>query len=251
MLLAIDVGNTTTACAVFRGRAIVHRRSLLTPKKWSARHFLILLTAALAKRTSAAIVSSVVPAVDRDLAATLRKQAGLRAHFLDHQTPTGMRLLIDKPAELGADRIADCAGALALFKPPLIVIDSGTATTFDLLNARSEYLGGCIFPGIGIAIKSLADNTAKLKKVTFAIPGSPLGTNTADSMRAGVYFGSIGALEYLIACYRRLLGPGCKVVATGGLSGCFKGRVRGIDRFAPDLLFLGLKRIHEHQGPQR
>jgi type III pantothenate kinase len=251
VLLAIDVGNTTTACAVFRGSAIVHRRSLPTPKKWSARHLAALLPAALAKRTGAAIVSSVVPAVDRDLAATLRRQAGLRALFLDHKTPTGMRLRIDKPAELGADRIADCAGALALFAPPLIVIDSGTATTFDLLNAGSEYLGGCIFPGIGIAIQSLADHTAKLKKIAFAVPGSPLGTNTADSIRAGVYFGSIGTLEYLIACYRRLLGPGCKVVATGGLSGCFKGRVRGIDRFVPDLIFLGLKRIHELQGPAR
>ncbi len=251
MLLTIDVGNTATACAVFRGSAIVHRRSLPTPRKWSARHFSFLLPAALAKRTSAAIVSSVVPAVDRDLAATLRKQAGLRALFLDHETPTGIRLRIDKPAELGADRIADCAGALALFAPPLIVIDSGTATTFDLLNARREYVGGCIFPGIGIAIQSLADNTAKLKKIMFAVPSSPLGTNTADSMRAGIYFGMIGTLEYLIACYRRLLGPGCKVVATGGLSRYFQGRVKGIDRFDPDLLFLGLKRIHEHQGPTR
>lgn len=251
MLLTVDVGNTATACAVFRGSAIVHRRSLPTPKRWSARHLSFLLPAALARQTSAAIVSSVVPAVDRDLAATLRQRAGLRALFLDHETPTGIRLRIDKPAELGADRIADCAGALALFAPPLIVIDSGTATTFDLLNARSEYVGGCIFPGMGIAMQSLADHTAKLKRIKFAVPRSPLGANTADGIRAGVYFGQIGALEYLIARYRRLLGPGCRVVATGGLSGCFKGRVQGIDRFAPDLLFIGLKRIHEHQATAR
>lgn len=248
MLLTIDVGNTSTACAVFRGKTIVHRRVLPTPKKWAARHFSSMLPAALAKRANAAIVSSVVPALDRDLAANIKKQIGVRALFLDHKTPTGIRLQIDKPSELGADRIADCAGALALFSPPLIVIDSGTATTFDLLNSRREYCGGCIFPGIGIAIKSLAENTAKLKKISFAVPRSPVGTNTADSIRAGVYFGYIGTLQHLISCYRQILGPKSKVVATGGLTRYFKGRVSGIDIFVPDLLFMGLKSIYEQQG---
>jgi type III pantothenate kinase len=249
MLLTIDVGNTATACAVFRGKSIVHRAVLPTPKKWAARHFSILLPAALAKRATAVIVSSVVPAVDRELAANIKQVTGMRALFLDHKTPTGIRLKIDKPHELGADRIADCAGALTLFSPPLIIIDSGTATTFDLLNARREYCGGCIFPGIGIAIKSLAENTAKLKKIAFAVPRSPVGTNTTASIRAGVYFGYIGTLQHLIACYRQILGPKSKVVATGGLSRYFKGKVPGIDIFVPDLLFLGLKSICEQQGP--
>lgn len=247
MLLTIDVGNTSMACAVFRGKTIVHRRVLPTPKKWAARHFSSMLPAALAKRANAVIVSSVVPALDRDLAANIKKEIGVRALFLDHKTPTGIRLQIDKPSELGADRIADCAGALALFSPPLIVIDSGTATTFDLLNSRREYCGGCIFPGIGIAIKSLAENTAKLKKIAFAVPRSPVGTNTADSIRAGVYFGYIGTLQHLISCYRQILGPKSKVVATGGLTRYFKGRVPGIDIFVPDLLFMGLKSIYEQQ----
>jgi len=247
--LTIDVGNTATACAVFRGNAIVHRSHLPTPKKWAARHFSAMLPAAMAKKVTAAIVSSVVPRLDRDLAANIKKEIGMRALFLDHKTPTGISLKIDKPSELGADRIADCAGALTLFSPPLIVIDSGTATTFDLLNARREYCGGCIFPGIGIAIKSLAENTAKLKKITFAVPRSPVGTNTAASIRAGIYFGYIGTLQHLIACYRQILGPKSKVVATGGLSRYFKGRVSGIDIFVPDLLFLGLKSIYEQQRP--
>lgn len=248
MLLTIDVGNTSTACAVFRGKAIVHRRHLPTPKKWTDRHFTILLPAVLAEQTDAVIVSSVVPALDRGLAANIKKVTGVRALFLDHKTPSGIRLQIDTPSELGADRIADCAGALALFSPPLIVIDSGTATTFDLLNSRREYCGGCIFPGIGLAINSLAENTAKLKKIAFAVPRSPVGTNTAASIRAGVFFGYVGTLQYLIACYRQILGPKSKVVATGGLSRYFKGRVSGIDIFVPDLLFLGLKSIFEHQG---
>jgi len=247
MLLTIDVGNSTTACAVFMGKAIVHRGVLATPKKWAARNFSLLLPATLAKLTTAVIVSSVVPALDRDLAANIRKAIGRRPLFLDHKTPTGIGMKIDRPSELGADRIADCAGALTLFPPPLIVIDSGTATTFDLLNSERQYCGGCIFPGIGIAIKSLAENTAKLKKITFTVPSSPVGTNTTASIRAGVYFGYIGTLQYLIACYRQILGQKSKVLATGGLSRYFKGRVSGIDLFVPDLLFLGLKSIYDRQ----
>jgi type III pantothenate kinase len=248
MLLAVDVGNTMTAAAVFRGKSIVFRACLPTPRTWTGKSLPGLLPAAAAKNISAAIVSSVVPRLDRGLAAGIKKICRQRPLFLDHRTATGIALKIDKPSEMGADRIADCAGALSFFPAPLIVIDSGTATTFDLINDAGEYCGGCILPGIGIAIKSLAENTAKLKNIAFAVPRSPLGTNTADSIRAGIYFGYIGALEHLVACYRRILGPESRVVATGGLSRYFKGRVRGIDAFVPDLLFHGLRSIHEQQG---
>ncbi len=165
MLVTIDVGNSSTAVAVFRDGAIVFRRSLPTPRAWSWRFFTALLPAARARLVTAAIVSSVVPRLDRPLAAGIRRACALRPVFLDARTPSGLTLKIDRPAELGADRIADCAGALALFSPPLIVIDSGTAITFDLVNARREYIGGCILPGVGIAFQSLAEKTAKLKAV--------------------------------------------------------------------------------------
>jgi type III pantothenate kinase len=251
MLLTIDIGNTSTACAVFKEKAIVHRSVRNTPETWPAGNLSRLLPKALAQHTTAAIVSSVVPRLDRDLAAEIKKTIGKRALFINHGTEAGMALKIDKPSELGADRIADCAGALSLFSPPLIVIDSGTATTFDLVNARREYCGGCIFPGLDIAISSLAEKTAKLKKIHFAVPRSPVGTNTAASIRAGVYYGYIGTLQHLIAMYRKILGPRSRVVATGGLSRYFKGRVSGIDRFVPDLLFLGLKSIYEQQKTAR
>jgi type III pantothenate kinase len=245
MLLAVDVGNTTTAAALFRGRAIVFRSRLATPRAWSRQHGALLLPAAQAARVTAVIVSSVVPRLDRPLAAALRRACGLRPLFVDQRTPTGMALAIDRPAELGADRIADCAGALAFFPPPLIVIDSGTATTFDLVSASGAYCGGCILPGVGIAIQSLADHTAKLERVVFSVPRSPVGTNTADSIRAGIFFGYVGALQHLISCYRQELGRGTTVVATGGLVRHFRGRVAGIDAFRPDLIFHGLRRIHE------
>lgn len=247
MILTIDVGNTSTACAVFQGQSIVYRRHISTPKKWQAGHLKILLRADWKEKIRAVIVSSVVPPLDKALAKNIKKTLGLPALFLDHRTPTGITLKIDKPSELGADRIADCLGALTFFPPPLIVIDSGTATTFDLLNEKKEYCGGSILPGIAIAIKSLAENTAKLKDIAFAVPDSPVGTNTVNSIRAGIYFGYIGTLTHLIALYREILGPGSKVIATGGLIRYFKGRVPGIDAFEPDLLFYGLKSVYDRQ----
>jgi type III pantothenate kinase len=247
MILTVDVGNTSTACAVFRGDAIVYRRHIPTPKKWRPGHLRILLNAAWAAKIKAVVVSSVVPPLDRDLAQNIKKVLGLPVLFLNHRTPTGIQLKIDKPPELGADRIADCLGALRFFPPPLIIIDSGTATTFDLLNGKKEYCGGSILPGIAIAIRSLAENTAKLKDIAFAVPGSPVGTNTVNSIRAGIYFGTVGALTHLIVLYREILGPGSKVIATGGLVRYFRGRVPGIDAFEPDLLFYGLKSVYDRQ----
>ncbi|HEX7502600.1 MAG TPA: type III pantothenate kinase [Acidobacteriota bacterium] len=248
MLLTVDVGNTMTAAVVFKDGSIVHRGRVPTPEKWTARHFPRLLGPAIPGKVTAAIVSSVVPRLDRALAADIRRTCKRTPVFLDSRTATGIALRIDRPSQLGADRIADCAGALALFPPPLIVIDSGTATTFDLLNAAGEYCGGCILPGIGIAIRSLAENTAKLKNIAFAVPASPVGTNTADSIRAGIYFGTIGALQHLIACYREVLGAKSRVVATGGLVRYIQGKVPGIDAYEPDLIFLGLHRIFRRLG---
>ena len=251
MILTIDVGNTSTACAVFRKESIVFRRHIPTPKRWPAGHLRTLLPAGWATRVRAVVSASVVPAHDQALAADGRKILGLETLFLNHRTVTDVTLAIDKPSELGADRIADCLGALCFFNPPLIVIDSGTAITFDLLNAKKEYLGGCILPGIRIAISSLAENTAKLKEIAFAVPVSPLGANTVHSIRAGIFFGYVGALTHLIGLYRAILGPGSKVIATGGLIRHFRGRVPGIDRCEPDLLFHGLKRVYDQQTHRR
>jgi type III pantothenate kinase len=247
MLLTVDVGNTSTACAVFRGEAIVFRRHMPTPKKWRRGQLQVLLRPGWAAKVRAVVASSVVPALDKAMAADCKKALGLPVLFLNHRTAPGIALRIDTPSELGADRIADCLGALKFFQPPLIIIDSGTATTFDLLNKKNEYCGGCILPGIHIAIKSLAENTAKLKDIAFAVPASPVGTNTVNSIRAGIFYGYVGALTHLIAIYRGIMGQESKVIATGGLVRYFRGRVPGIDAFEPDLLFHGLKSAYDRR----
>jgi type III pantothenate kinase len=248
VILAIDIGNTSTACAVFRGRSIVFRHHVPTPRRWTAGRLLTLLRPTWAGRIGTVEVSSVVPAHNRGVADDCRKILGREAHFLDYRGAGGIAFKIGRPSALGADRIAGCLGALRLLPPPVIVIDAGTAITFDLVNAEKEYCGGCILPGIDVAIRGLADHTARLKSVAFAVPASPVGTSTAQCIRAGVFFGAIGTLTHLIGVYRAILGPSSRVVATGGQMRHFRGRVPGIDRFEPDLLFFGLKSAAEQRA---
>jgi type III pantothenate kinase len=245
LLLTVDVGNTSTGVAVFRDDKIVFRNRMPTPVSFRPQTLQALVRPALARNIDSAIVSSVVPPVDSSLARCIRRLWNVRPLVLDHRTDTGIALRIDRPAELGADRIADAAGALRFFAPPLMVIDSGTATTFDLINRKREYIGGCIFPGIEIAVRSLAENAARLKQIRFAVPASVLGSNTVDCIRAGIYFGTVGALSHLIGAYKKILGRNARVIATGGLIRFFRGKVPGIDLFEPDLIFYGLKAIHD------
>ena len=191
------------------------------------------------------IVSSVVPFADRSLEKSVKNLIGKKPIFIDHNTKTGIDIKIDKPEELGADRIADSVGALKFFKPPFIIIDSGTATTFDVVNRNYEYIGGSIFSGIELSIRSLANNTAKLDRINFRIPESIIGTNTENSIRSGIYYSYIGGLSYMVEEYKRIIGDDAKVIATGGLTNYFEGKISSIDVFEPDLIFYGLKIIFD------
>jgi type III pantothenate kinase len=247
MLLTVDVGNTSTGVAVFREDKIVFRNRMATPVSFRPRMLQTLVRPVRAREITSVIVSSVVPSVDSSLARCIRTLWNIRPLSPDHRTDTGITLQIDRPAELGADRIADAVGALRFFSPPFMVIDSGTATTFDLVNRKREYIGGCILPGVEIAVRSLAENAARLKPIRFAVPPSVLGSNTVDCIRAGIFFGTIGMLSHLIGEYKKILGQDARVVATGGLIRFFRGKIPGIDLFEPDLIFYGLKAIHERQ----
>lgn len=247
MLLALDVGNTSCGAVLFdaTGRAVARRRTP-TPAV-ATRSFLDrLLPAARNRRAlTGVVVSSVVPRLDREVGGYLKRETGIRPLFVSHLLDCGLRWEIDKPAQLGADRIADCVGALQLFPPPLMVIDSGTATTFDLVTAGRAYVGGCILPGFEISLRALAEKAAKLRYVRFAVPERSVGRNTADCIRSGIFYGHIGALEYLIGEYRRVLGARATVVATGGLSRMLRNRLRGVDAWNPDLIYVGMRAIHE------
>ncbi len=247
MLLTIDVGNTTTGIAVFEGDEPVFINKLLTPDEVSRYFLKSLVKKKYRLEVSDIIVSSVVPFVDDSLALSIKEYFDKEAIFIDHSTAdkVGLKLMIEIPRELGADRIADAIGGLHFFAPPFIIIDSGTATTFDVISRDLEYLGGCIFPGVELSINSLAQNTAKLDRVHFRIPDSIMGTNTEKHIVAGIYYCYVGGLSYMINEYKKIVGNDAKVIATGGLVRYFESSIKEIDRFEPNLIYYGLKKIYD------
>ena len=247
MLLAIDVGNTSTGIAVFDGDTIITKNKLMTPEEINVIFIKSLIKEEHRDKITNIIVSSVVPFVDASLKESLENYFNKDIFFIDNKTDAGLAIKIDIPEELGADRIADSAGALRFFEPPLMVIDSGTAITFDIISKDYEYLGGVIFPGIELSIKSLASNTAKLERIHFSVPDSILGTNTDTSIRAGIYYNYVGGISYMIERYKEMIGQNAKVIATGGLSKYFKDSIKNIDLFEPDLIYYGLKKIYDRQ----
>ncbi len=245
MLLTIDVGNTATGIAVFDGDTIAWKNKLLTPDEITVIYLKSLIKKEFRKPIKDVIVSSVVPLVDETLNESLWEHFHKEAYFIDHTTNAGISIKVDSAPELGADRIADAAGGLHFFPPPLIIIDSGTAITFDIISRDSEYLGGCIMPGIELSIHSLAEKAAKLNRVHFRVPKSILSTNTEDHIRAGIYYSCVGGLSYMIKEYKKIVGEEAKVIATGGLSKYFESKIEGIDLFEPDLIYYGMKRIYD------
>jgi type III pantothenate kinase len=247
MLLTIDVGNTTTGVAVFHGDRLVFKNKLLTPDEVSHFYLKSLVKKQYRLEVRDIIISSVVPFVDESLRLSVRDYFKKKPILIDSTTASqvGLKLKIDTPEELGADRIADTIGALHFFAPPFIIIDSGTATTFDVVSKDLEYLGGCIFPGIELSINSLAQHAAKLGRVHFRIPDSIMGTNTETHIVAGIYYSYVGGLSYMIEEYKKIVGSDAKVVATGGLVRYFESKIKGIHRFEPDLIYYGLKKIYD------
>jgi type III pantothenate kinase len=247
MLLTIDVGNTATGIAVFYKGQLVFMNKLMTPDEVSRYYLKSLVKRKYRLEVKDIIVSSVVPFVDESLRMSIKEYFGKEAIFIDHSTAddVGLKLKIDIPEELGADRIADTIGALHFFDPPFIIIDSGTATTFDVVSKDMEYLGGCIFPGIELSINSLAQHAAKLGRVHFQVPKSIMGTNTESHIVTGIYHCYVGGLSYMIEEYKKIIGNNAKVIATGGLVRYFESKIKGIDLFEPNLIYYGLKKIYE------
>ncbi len=262
MLLVIDVGNTNTVLGVFEAQAgfaapgappprlIAHWR-VATIKTQTVDEYGVLfrnLFAMAELRVDAVrgiVVSSVVPPLDSTLREVCEKYFGIQPLFIEPGVKTGMPVHYDNPAEVGADRVVNGVAAFAKYGGPCVVVDFGTATTFDCVTAKGEYIGGLICPGIGISADALFERTARLPRVDIRKPARVIGTNTVGSLQSGLYYGYLalvdGILERLIA----ELGKGTKVVATGGLASLMGGGSRFITA-VDDLLTLdGLRIIWE------
>jgi len=242
--MTVDIGNTAVGIAVFDKNKLFHQRRFFTPSPADPHPWSELISHWPHPGVREVIVSSVVPPLNPGFARFLKEERGVTPRFLDHESPLEVELAVDHPAEVGADRIADVVGALEFTAPPCLVIDSGTALTLDVLDADKRYLGGVIAPGVGISIRSLAKYTARLEEVDFRIPETPLARNTADCIRAGVFYTHLGGIDFLVGEYRRLVGENAAVIATGGAIELFRGRLEKVDHLVPDLIHHGLRRIH-------
>jgi type III pantothenate kinase len=244
--LTIDVGNTHTAMGFFRDGALAQQWRFASRQSATGDELLTILEPLLRRelddlaRDRAVILASVVPALTREHEAAVAKLLGAEALVLDHRLKLGIRLRVVNPASVGADRIANAIGAVALGKLPAIVVDLGTATTFDVIDENRSYLGGVIAPGIETSSEYLFRRAARLSKVDIVQPKNIIGKTTEESLQSGLYYGAVGQIDEIVRRIRKQTGRRTHVMATGGLAGTIAGASQTIKEVRPGLTLRGL-----------
>ena len=249
MILALDVGNTNITIGVFNAGVLARRWRLRTVHDQTADEWGVLLRNLFSlgdlsfDRIDGIIVASVVPPLDSTLAAMSRQYFHREPMFVTSETNTGLRILYDNPREVGADRIVNGVAAFQRYGGPCVVVDLGTAITFDAVSANAEYLGGVICPGIGMSVQGLFSRTARLPLVDFLEPNRLIGTNTVSSMQSGLYYGVIGMIDGILERMMETLGAETKTIATGGQSELIITGSKRVKATNPDLTLEGLQFI--------
>jgi len=251
LLLVVDVGNTTTVFGVWDGETLVRSFRLSTdPERTSDEYGAILATlfdrAGLdLERVDGIAISSVVPPLQPTLSRLARESFDLRPLFVEPGVRTGMPIRYDHPAEVGADRIVNSVAARDLYGAPVVVVDFGTATTFDVVNAAGEYAGGIIAPGLQISADALFAHASRLYQVDIQRPEHLVGRTTAGAMQSGIFYGYVGLVDGILERLKAEVAGIERVVATGGQAELIASGCRSIDLVEPLLTLIGLRRIHE------
>ena len=249
MLLAIDVGNTNLTIGLFDGvRRLADWRLKTDPEQtvdgWGALfHNLLSLARLRMAEVDGFIFSSVVPQLDASISGMARRYLALKPFQVTAGTRTGLAIRIDKPEEVGADRIVNSVAASERYGCPCIAVDFGTAITFDAISARREYLGGIICPGIQISSQALVRRTARLPQIDLRKPSKVIGANTVASLQSGLYFGMLGMLDGILEKMLEELGRDTATVATGGQAGILAPSSRYIRKVDDGLTLEGLRLI--------
>ena len=253
MLLAVDIGNTNISLGFLDGGAVIASFRITTKSHYTADEYALMLRRFMgmsgieAREVDGVIISSVVPKVMHAFRNSIVKLLGAEPVVLGPGVRTGLDVRMDSPAAVGADRIADSVGAYELYGGPVLVIDCGTATTYDYVDAHGAFRSGAIGIGLQTAANALWGGTAQLPEVELGDPGTVMGTNTIAAMRAGLFYGFLGGVEYTIRRFRAETGADFHVVATGGMGGILSNATSLIDVYDRDLIFKGLAIIHARQ----
>ncbi len=254
MLLAIDVGNTQTLLGVYDGEDLIHdfRIGSVRDRTLDELHVLLRSLVDVAEvdreEIEGAIIASVVPEITDTIERAVELAFGARPIVVGPGVKTGVPILYENPKEVGADRIVNAVAAYHRVGSAVIVVDFGTATTFDVVSPKGEYLGGVIAPGIRIAADALFHRAAKLPRIEIAKPPRVVGRNTIHSMQSGIVYGYVGLVDGMVARIRAELGYELAVLATGGLASLVEPLSETIERVEPYLTLDGLRLIYERNA---
>jgi type III pantothenate kinase len=251
VLLAVDVGNTNICFGLFSGAELRHRFRATTIRSRTLDEYGVLLRDLLSLRgietreIDGAIVASVVPPITEVISSALRLSLGCEPQIVGPGTRTGISILYDNPREVGADRVVNAVAAFERFHDGVIVVDLGTATTFDCVSPRGEYLGGVIVPGIQVSLDGLLQHAALLSRIEIAEPPHVVGRNTTCALQSGIVHGYASLIDGLVAKLRAELGFPCQVIATGGLAPLIARHAETVSVVDEDLTLVGLQLIYE------
>jgi len=251
MLLTADIGNTNIVIGMFQGKKLIENWKIRTEREKTSDEYALSLLGLFkfsrleASEVKSVIISSVVPPLTPVFQSLSQKLFKIRPLIVGPGLKTGMPILYENPLEVGADRVVAAIAAFEKYKGPCIVVDFGTATTFDAVSSEGEYLGGAIAPGIQISAEALFIKTAKLPRIEIRKPKKAIGRSTVTSMQSGLFFGYIGLISNIIEKIKGELGKDATVISTGGFAAQISEEIKFIDFHEPHLILEGLRIVYE------